>query len=47
MKSEDQKNTENENVKESMKKIFDKYENLLKKLSDSDSTERTHKEGAD
>jgi hypothetical protein len=34
-------------LSESMNKICDKYENVFKKLSETDSSYRQHKEGAD
>jgi hypothetical protein len=38
---------DNGDLSESMNKICDKYENVFKKLSETDSNYRQHKEGAD
>jgi hypothetical protein len=46
MKIEETKNN-NEKIQESMNKVFDKYEDVLKRLADSEKPKRQHKEGAD
>jgi len=47
MKTDEQTNTHNDKVQESMKKIFEKYESVLKRLEDSEKPKRQYKEGAD